>query len=167
MTAETTQPAAGVGSLAGGWWSGRLIKRGATPAAGRLRVMLVCACLMPLSALVAGVASTQVALALACVAVVASLAFLINISSLVVDLVPRHSLGTVFSVVAAGSSHAFSHLSQDGREMRRATLQIAGPPSFTVVIAQTTATAAMVRFRLPTAIPLAPHPVETEMINRQ
>ena len=42
-------------------------------------------------------------------------------------------------VVAAGSSHAFSHLSQDGREMRRATLQIAGPPSFTVVIAQTTA----------------------------
>ena len=42
-------------------------------------------------------------------------------------------------LVAAGSSHAFSHLSQDGREMRRATLQIAGPPSFTVVIAQTTA----------------------------
>lgn len=42
-------------------------------------------------------------------------------------------------VVAAGGSHAFSHLSQDGREMRRATLQIAGPPSFTVVIAQTTA----------------------------
>ena len=96
--------AAGVGSLTGGWWSGRLIKRGATPAAGRLRVMLVCACLMPVSAVVAGVASTQVALALACVAVVASLAFLINISSLVVDLVPKHSLGTVFSVVAAGST---------------------------------------------------------------
>ena len=42
-------------------------------------------------------------------------------------------------VAAAGSSHAFSQLSQDGRELRRATLQIAGPPSFTVVMAQSTA----------------------------
>ena len=96
--------AAGVGSLAGGWLSGRLIKRGVTAARSRLLVMIGCACLMPVSALVATVASTQVALACACVAVVASLAFLINISSLVVDLVPKHSLGTVFSVVAAGST---------------------------------------------------------------
>lgn len=96
--------AAGAGSLAGGWLSGRLIKRGTAAAKSRLIVMAGCACLMPVSALVATVASTQVALACACVAVVASLAFLINISSLVVDLVPKHSLGTVFSVVAAGST---------------------------------------------------------------
>jgi ACS family hexuronate transporter-like MFS transporter len=32
------------------------------------------------------------------------LAWLINISSIIVDVVPRHSLGTVFSVVAAGST---------------------------------------------------------------
>src|SRR5690606_2544506 len=36
--------------------------------------------------------------------VLASLAWLTNISSLVVDVVPKHSLGTVFSVVAAGST---------------------------------------------------------------
>jgi len=96
--------AAGVGSLAGGWLSGRLIKRGTGAAKSRLIVMMGCACLMPVSAVVATVASTQVALACACVAVVAALAFLINISSLVVDLVPKHSLGTVFSVVAAGST---------------------------------------------------------------
>ena len=41
---------------------------------------------------------------LAACAVIASLAWLINISSLVVDLVPKHSLGTVFSVVATGST---------------------------------------------------------------
>ena len=41
---------------------------------------------------------------LAVCTVFASLAWLINISSLVVDVVPRHSLGTVFSVVATGST---------------------------------------------------------------
>ena len=37
-------------------------------------------------------------------AVFASLAWLINISAIVVDVVPKHSVGTVFSVVAAGST---------------------------------------------------------------
>jgi ACS family hexuronate transporter-like MFS transporter len=50
------------------------------------------------------VADLNVSLVLACVTVVAALAWLINISSLVVDVVPKHSLGTVFSVVAAGST---------------------------------------------------------------
>lgn len=100
----TIYAAAGVGSLAGGWWSGRLIKRGSTSVGARLAVMLACACVMPVSVLVAFASSLPVALACACLAVVASLAFLINISSLVVDLVPKHSLGTIFSVVAAGST---------------------------------------------------------------
>lgn len=100
----TIYAAAGVGSLAGGWLSGLLVKRGRSPAEARLAVMTGCACLMPVSALVASVSSLHVSLACACLAVVAALAFLINISSLVVDLVPRHSLGTVFSVVAAGST---------------------------------------------------------------
>lgn len=100
----TIYAAAGVGSLAGGWSSGRLIKRGSAAARARLVVMIGCACLMPVSALIASASSLPVAMACACLAVVASLAFLINISSLVVDLVPKHSLGTVFSVVAAGST---------------------------------------------------------------
>lgn len=96
--------AAGVGSLLGGWLSGRAVKRGADPASSRLWVMLGCACLMPLSPLIAQASGLNLALALAVVTVLASLAWLINLSALVVDLVPKHSLGTVFSVVAAGST---------------------------------------------------------------
>ena len=96
--------AAGVGSLAGGWFSGHLVKRGMPPVDSRLRVMLVCACLMPFSAFIARVSDLNWTLAFMAVTVVASLAWLININALVVDLVPSHSIGTVFSVVAAGST---------------------------------------------------------------
>lgn len=96
--------AAGVGSLLGGWLSGVLVKRGAAPASSRLWVMLGCACLMPVSPLVARLGDTTLALAFAVLAVGAALASLINISSIVVDVVPKSSLGTVFSVVAAGST---------------------------------------------------------------
>ncbi|RQO80874.1 sensor histidine kinase [Acidovorax sp. FJL06] len=41
--------------------------------------------------------------------------------------------------VAAGSTHAFSQLAHEGRELRRVSLRIDGQPPFTVVMAQTTA----------------------------
>ncbi len=96
--------AAGVGSLLGGWLSGQFVKRGTAPADSRLWVMLGCACLMPLSPFIAHAAGLNVAMTLTVCTVLASLAWLINISSLVVDVVPKHSLGTVFSVVATGST---------------------------------------------------------------
>ena len=96
--------AAGVGSLLGGWLSGQFVKRGVAPASSRLWVMLGCACLMPLSPFIAQAAGMNVMMTLTVCTVFASLAWLINISSLVVDVVPRHSLGTVFSVVATGST---------------------------------------------------------------
>lgn len=96
--------AAGVGSLLGGWLSGRIVNRGVAPAASRLWVMLGCACLMPLSPFIAQATGMNVAMTLTVCTVCASLAWLINISSLIVDVVPRHSLGTVFSVVATGST---------------------------------------------------------------
>jgi ACS family hexuronate transporter-like MFS transporter len=96
--------AAGVGSLLGGWLSGQLIKRGTAPAASRLWIMLGCACLMPLSPLIARATGLNLALALTVGTVIAALAWLINLSSIVVDIVPKHSLGTVFSVVATGST---------------------------------------------------------------
>jgi MFS transporter, ACS family, hexuronate transporter len=96
--------AAGAGSLIGGWISGRLIRRGLVPANSRMRVMLGCALLLPLSPLVASVAGLPAALIVSIVIVFASLAWLINLSAIIVDLIPRHSLGTVFSVVAAGST---------------------------------------------------------------
>jgi ACS family hexuronate transporter-like MFS transporter len=96
--------AAGVGSVLGGWLSGRMVKRGAIPAASRLWVMMGCAGLMPLSPFIAHAAGLDVAMILTVITVLASLAWLINLSALVVDIVPKHSLGTVFSVVAAGST---------------------------------------------------------------
>lgn len=96
--------AAGIGSLLGGVLSGLIIKRGSTPANSRMWVMLVCACIMPLSPFIANVTGLSFSMVLTFCTVLASLAWLTNISSLVVDVVPKHSLGTVFSVVAAGST---------------------------------------------------------------
>ena len=96
--------AAGAGSLLGGWLSGRLVKRGVSPARSRLWVMLGCALLMPLSPLIATVAQLDAAMVITATVVFAALAWLINISALIVDLIPRHSLGTVFSLIAAGST---------------------------------------------------------------
>lgn len=96
--------AAGIGSLAGGWLSGLLVRRGLAPANSRLWVMLGCACIMPVAPLIAQVPGTAAAMTCTVVVVFVALAWLTNISSLVVDLVPRSCLGTVFSVVAAGST---------------------------------------------------------------
>jgi MFS transporter, ACS family, hexuronate transporter len=67
-------------------------------------VMLGCACLMPVSPLIASVSGLPMAMTFTAVAVFASLSWLINISALIVDVSPKHSLGTIFSVVAAGST---------------------------------------------------------------
>jgi ACS family hexuronate transporter-like MFS transporter len=96
--------AAGLGSLVGGWLAGRLIKRGLAPERARLFVMLGCAAFMPLSLMVARAPTASGALLFASLVVFAHLAWLTNISALVVDVVPRVSLGAVFGIVAAGSS---------------------------------------------------------------
>ncbi len=96
--------AAGVGSLAGGWLSGHLVKKGHTPVKARLWVMLGAACLMPVSPLITHATGLPLTMTFTVIAVLASLAWLINISAIVVDVVPKHSVGTVFSVVAAGST---------------------------------------------------------------
>ncbi len=96
--------AAGVGSLFGGWISGRLIKKGRLPVNSRMLVMLICACIMPMAPLISMVTGLNLSLIISSVVVLASLAWLINLSSIVVDIVPSHSLGTVFSIVAAGST---------------------------------------------------------------
>ena len=96
--------AAAAGSLLGGWLSGHLIKRGMRPVKSRRIVMAGCALLVPLSPLIASVSGLAFSMTLTVLVVFASLAWLINISTLVNDLIPRHSLGTAFSVIAAGST---------------------------------------------------------------
>lgn len=96
--------AADLGALSGGWFSGRLIRRDVGAGAARLRVMRIAACAMPLSALVPGLSTVPAVLAIAAVIAFAHMTWLINLSSLIVDLIPARSLATTFGVIAAGSA---------------------------------------------------------------
>lgn len=96
--------AAGIGSLVGGFLAGALVRRGFFPPKARLTVMLACALVMPLSPLVTYSSSSTVCLLLASLIALAHLAWLTNISVLVVDVAPAANLGRVFGLVAAGSS---------------------------------------------------------------
>jgi MFS transporter, ACS family, hexuronate transporter len=96
--------AADIGALAGGWASGIFIKRGTSATNGRLLAMLICAALVPLSPLVAYAPSVWMSLAVAMIVVLAHMSWLINISALVVDVMPKRYLATAFGVVAAASA---------------------------------------------------------------
>ena len=96
--------AADIGVLSGGWLSGLLIKRHVAPSKSRLWVMLGCALLVPVAAAIPHFDSLWLVLAIGMIAVLAHMAWLINLSALVVDIVPKGSLGFTFGVVATGSS---------------------------------------------------------------
>jgi ACS family hexuronate transporter-like MFS transporter len=94
---------ADIGCIAGGYLSGKLIRRGASPVASRIRVMTIAAVVLPLSPLVPHMPTPVLAVLLASTAAFAHLSWQISLSSIVVDLFPKHLVGTVFGIVAAGS----------------------------------------------------------------
>jgi ACS family hexuronate transporter-like MFS transporter len=96
--------AADFGALGGGWFSGQLIKAKLPAPAARIRIMMAAACLMPFSALIPQTGGVNAVLALGMIVAFAHMTWLINLSSLVVDIVPARSLATCFGVIAAGSS---------------------------------------------------------------
>lgn len=96
--------AADIGTLAGGFVSGRLIKRGQSPMAARMTIMGLCACFLPLSPLVAYAPSVPISLGIAMLMVLGHMTWLINLSALVVDRIPRPIVATAFGVIAAGST---------------------------------------------------------------
>ena len=96
--------AATIGFTVGGFLSGRLVKRGVIPSAARIWIMLISAVLVPLVGCVPFVPSVAGVIALAMIAAYAATAWLSNISSLVVDIVPQRILGTAFGVIACGSA---------------------------------------------------------------
>ncbi len=96
--------AATMGYTLGGFLSGRLVKGGSPASAARLRVMLGTACLAPLIGLVPHAPTVMTTVIIAMVAACAATAWLGNITSLAVDLVPQRMLGTAFGVIACGSA---------------------------------------------------------------
>ncbi len=96
--------AADVGSIAGGLASGLLIRRGRGVVGARLAVMLACACIAPLSLFVHAAPTVGLSLLIAMAIVLAHLSWLVNITALVVDVIPKRLVGTAFGVIAAGSA---------------------------------------------------------------
>jgi MFS transporter, ACS family, hexuronate transporter len=95
--------AADIGCILGGYFSGRLIARGKTPAGSRVFVMGLAAAVLPLSPFVALAPDPLIATLIAATAGFAHFCWLISLSALIVDLTPKHLVGIVFGIVAAGS----------------------------------------------------------------
>lgn len=86
---------ADVGSIAGGWFSSWLIKRGWSVNAGRKTAMLVCAlCVTPVS-IAAFVDSLPLAVAIIGVAAAAHQGWSANLFALTSDLFPSRAVGTI------------------------------------------------------------------------
>ena len=96
--------AATLGFVLGGYFSGRLIKRGHTPASARMWMMLASACVAPLFGLIPWIPPVYGVIALAMLVAYAATSWLSNISALIVDLVPQRILGTSFGLIACGSA---------------------------------------------------------------
>ncbi len=91
-----------IGSIAGGWYSGKLIARKLGTVASRKSVMLVSAGLMPLGLLLLLRPSTPLSLLLISVVLGAHSAWKTNLVTLTVDIFPRNVVGTVHGIVATG-----------------------------------------------------------------
>jgi ACS family hexuronate transporter-like MFS transporter len=96
--------AADLGAVAGGWLSGQLIKGNRSPARSRTLVMTAAACATPLSMLVPQLSMLGLVLCIGMVIAFAHMSWLINLSALVLDVIPQRSLATTFGVIAAGSA---------------------------------------------------------------
>jgi MFS transporter, ACS family, hexuronate transporter len=103
MTSWIVYLAADVGSILGGWASGRFIRKGLGVIRSRLRVMTIAACVMPLSALLVVMPTLPLVLVATSCLVLAQLAWQVTLGALIVDLYPQRVVATVFGVIAAGS----------------------------------------------------------------
>ena len=95
--------AAGIGTLAGGLISGALIRRGIDAGVAYRRTMLLSALLIPLSPLAALVPTMPLSIAIASVIAFAHMAWLVNLTSTVIELFPSNQVGKAAGIVAAGS----------------------------------------------------------------
>lgn len=96
--------AADIGSVGGGYLSGRLIRAGVAPQRSRIIMMGVVAALAPLGMLIALHPSIGLTLAIGALVACVHLVFQVNITALAVDRFPLRIVATVFGLIAAGSA---------------------------------------------------------------
>jgi ACS family hexuronate transporter-like MFS transporter len=103
---------AAVGSLFGGWLSGRLIARGRSVNASRKIAMGIATCMMPFGILAARAESPYVALGLIAVVLFGFQMWISNVQTLPSDFFASKSVGTVAGMggTAAGVSSLFFNL---------------------------------------------------------
>ncbi len=89
---------ASVGSMAGGWLSGALIRRGWQPLRARKVSMLACACCAPVAALGVLAPSPVTAIALFSLATAAHQGWSANLFTTVSDTVPQNAVGAVIGI---------------------------------------------------------------------
>jgi ACS family hexuronate transporter-like MFS transporter len=89
---------ASVGSVAGGWLSGLLIRRGWQPIRARKTVMLICACCVPVAALGVVAPSAIHAILLFSLATAAHQGWSANLFTTVSDSVPPNAVGAVVGI---------------------------------------------------------------------
>lgn len=95
---------ADLGALAGGWLSGRLIRRGIAPIRARKWVMLPAAAVMPVSLIVPAIDSSVGALATICAVTFAHMAWKTNLMTMTNDVYPTAVVGSAAGIVGLGSS---------------------------------------------------------------
>ncbi len=95
--------ASDIGSIAGGWFSGWLIRRGWRVLPARDLAMALSVALMPMGVLIVYTKSSFVAVALMCVVLFAHMSWKTNLMTLTVDVFPQPVVSTVAGVVGTGS----------------------------------------------------------------
>jgi len=97
--------AADLGSMAGGWISGRLVAAGHEPVRARCRTMIPLALLMPVGIAVNYLPSGQ-AMAVICLVAFAHMAWKTNLMTMTNDIFPSEIVGSAAGVVGLGSGLA-------------------------------------------------------------
>jgi MFS transporter, ACS family, hexuronate transporter len=95
--------AADLGSVLGGWASGRLIRHRIEPLRARRIVMTIAAVLIPLTPLVALAGSLKGTIIFASIVTFAHMAWMITVGATIVDLFPQDQMATAFGIIAAAS----------------------------------------------------------------
>ena len=95
--------ASDLGSVIGGWYSGRLVGRNWNTLRARKIVMLFSAIVMPLGIMIVLTKSQIVAIALMCVVLFAHMSWKTNLMTLTVDVFPKSVVGSVAGFLATGS----------------------------------------------------------------
>jgi ACS family hexuronate transporter-like MFS transporter len=91
-----------IGSILGGWYSGRLIARGRGTLAARKAVMLWSALLMPVGILLVWKPPIPLTILLISLSLFAHSSWKTNLVTMTVDVFPRQVIGTVHGIVAMG-----------------------------------------------------------------